>query len=154
MARRGLRQEEHRLEIHVDDRIPVGLGEIDGVVAANRARVVDEDVQATEFSNDFGDHGGVIGFRPEIRLDPHTPTPQRLYCGKGFGRVAAPDGRDIGARTRQRFGDGATDSSVRACDGGNAPAQIEAVIHRSTFIGTQATSLYSWFSPPIAQMKL
>ena len=135
-------------------RVPVGLGEIDGVVAANRACVVDENVQATELSNDFADHGGVIGFRTEIRLDPHTPTTQRFYCGEGFGRVAAADCRDIRAGTRQRFGDGATNARIRASDGGNAPAQIEAVIHRSTFIGTQATSLYSWFSPPIAQMKL
>ena len=33
-------------------RVPVGLGEIDGVVAADRAGVVDENVQAAEFSDD------------------------------------------------------------------------------------------------------
>ncbi len=34
------------------------------------------------------------------------------------------------------------------------PTKLELFAHRKTFMGTQATSLYSWFSPPMAQMKL
>ena len=44
-AGEGLGEEEHRLEVHVDHVVPVGLGEVDGVGAADDAGVVDEDVE-------------------------------------------------------------------------------------------------------------
>ena len=64
------------------------------------------------------------------------------------------DGRDVSAGAGQCLGDGTPQPGVGAGDGRDAATQVEARVHRSTFIGTQATSLYSWFSPPIAQMKL
>jgi hypothetical protein len=40
----GLGEEEHRLQVDVDDVVPVLLAELDGVFAADDAGVVDQDV--------------------------------------------------------------------------------------------------------------
>ena len=80
---------------------------------------------------------------------------RRSLGSSGIGISSAAIGASTSdAASSQRFGDAAADARIRARDRGDAARQIERVAHLSTFIGTQATSLYSWFSPPIAQMKL
>src|SRR5690242_4427088 len=101
----------------------------------------------------------MVGPGAEVRLDPVAPAAERLDRCERFGRVAAPDAGHVRTGGGQRLRDAATDAGVRARDRGDAAPEsekrtIEGIAHFSTFIGTQATSLYSWFSPPIAQMKL
>jgi hypothetical protein len=51
-----LAQEEQALEVGVDHRVPVGLGELDRIGAADDAGVVDEDVEAAELGERAVDH--------------------------------------------------------------------------------------------------
>ena len=44
----GLARERNRLQVDVDHFVPVGLGEVDCVRAADDAGVVDQDVERTE----------------------------------------------------------------------------------------------------------
>ena len=52
MATDALAEEEQRLEIGVHHRVPIVLGEIDRIGAANDPGIVDEDVDAPE----LGEH--------------------------------------------------------------------------------------------------
>jgi hypothetical protein len=45
VLRRGLAEEEHRLEVGVDHRIPIGLAEGDRIFAADDPGVVDQDIE-------------------------------------------------------------------------------------------------------------
>src|SRR3954451_6138463 len=53
---KGLRQEEHALEINVGDVIPILLGEFQRIAAADNARVVDQNVGAAGPYNRFIDN--------------------------------------------------------------------------------------------------
>ena len=48
LPRGGLGQEEGRLEIDVHHRVPVGLGEVERVGAADDAGIVDQDVEPAD----------------------------------------------------------------------------------------------------------
>ena len=159
VARGGLRQEEHRLQVHVEHRIPVGLGEVDGVGAADDAGVVDQDVQPAELAHGFADDARVVGLGAEIGIHPDGAPAQRLDGGERFGGIAAADSATSAPARGERLGNGATEAGVGAGDRRDAARRDRTsdrmlLMSRSTFMGTQATSLYSWFSPPIAQMKL
>ena len=98
------------------------------------------------------------GLLPRSAFTQQAAPAERLDRRQRLRRIAAPDQCQVGAGRGQRFGDRPAQAGVGAGDRRDAALQIEMAVervaHLSTFIGTQATSLYSWFSPPIAQMKL
>ena len=58
MTRRRLAEEEQRLEIGVHHRIPIRLGEIERVFAADDAGIVHENVEPAKLVDDCVDHFG------------------------------------------------------------------------------------------------
>ena len=56
MSAYRLGEEKRRFEVHVHHGVPVGFGEIDRVIAANNARVVDQDVELTAFVQGLFDY--------------------------------------------------------------------------------------------------
>jgi hypothetical protein len=66
-----------------------------------------------------------------------------------------PIQRDVGARAAERFGDGAPEAGVRTRDRRDAAPQFERWRPSAQHVhGHPGDVLVSWFSPPIAQMKL
>ena len=80
----ALGEEESGFEIGVDHRIPIVLGEIDGIVAADDAGIVHEDVDFTELGDralhDAGDGRG----GGEISFDRDEATAKRFHFRAGF----------------------------------------------------------------------
>jgi hypothetical protein len=93
----GLGEEEDGLEIGVDHRIPVFLGEVHGVGAADDAGIVDEDVGAAEGADGFGDDARDGFDGGEIGRDRNELPPSRLHLLASLGRRRAADGGDVGA---------------------------------------------------------
>jgi len=87
-----------------------------------------------------------------------TVRPATIADAARLGELREAMFRELGRHpdpSAPSFRDRATEAGVRTRDGRDAARKVETThLQRSTFMGTQATSLYSWFSPPIAQMKL
>ena len=136
-AGEGLGEEEHRLEVHVDHVVPVGLGEVDGVGAADDAGVVDEDVERPGPAELARRHGGVVEGEGEAlaRQALGGDQRQRLLDRRAPGRD------HVRARPRQPERDRLADAGVGAGDERPPAVEAEGVGHRRASIATISTSL-------------
>ena len=160
MAAGGLRQEEDGLQVDVDHRVPVVLGEVERIGAADDAGIVDEDVEAAERLRWSQSTIALTGsMRGEIGLDRMEAAPPRRFDQRlGLVHRRAADGDD----RRRRPAASATamrlaDAGIGAGDDGDAAGKIEGIrhdAHLSIRNGERSMSVKSWLSPPIAQMKL
>ena len=125
-AGEGLGEEEDGLEVDVDHRVPVGLGEVDGVGAADDAGVVDEDVEGAERQERLRRLGG--GVEGEGEAGGLQALGGDEVEGRGDGRAAGGD--DLGAGAGEAEGDGLADAGVGAGDEGAAAVEAEGVGHR------------------------
>ncbi len=98
--------EEHTFEIGVDDRVPIGLGEVgqraegDGHAVRAHARVVEGDVDAAEQLQCLRHHRGHVGFVAHVAADVCGLAAARLDLGHGLLRCGdAPGRRDEDPRT-------------------------------------------------------
>ena len=127
VPRECLGQEEHALEVHVQHQVVVGLGDVDEVGAPFHPRVVDQDVDAAELADCFGNHPPVVIHLADVTGDQH-----RVFAAGGldlreraFGAVAgkAIFHRHRGALARQPQCDRAADSLCGAGDQRNLAMQ-------------------------------
>ncbi len=118
MAHRGLGGGEGALEVHPDDRVPVGLGHApDGGVAGD-AGVVDHDVETTEQLDGLGHHAGRA-------LDVgHVLVVGRRRAATGFDQVHGQIGGAALAVARLA---GQRHAEVVHQDGGALLGQLEGV---------------------------
>jgi hypothetical protein len=77
----GLAEEEHGLQIGVHHRVPVVLGEVDAVGAADDAGVVDQDVDLAERGDGLVDHALDRLDRAEVGLDRQELAAGGLHQG-------------------------------------------------------------------------
>ncbi|MDT4843611.1 hypothetical protein FQZ97_775450 [compost metagenome] len=120
-----------RHEIGLQD-LAQGLGgQLVQRLAAALAHVVDQDVQATAFSQDTGDGGGGGGFVGHVERECVSETAARLSSGAGFfhGHVEAVSVAaiepDLGPVGGERTGHGQAQATAGAGDQGHAALQGE-----------------------------
>ena len=124
-----LGQEEGGLQVDVHHLVPVLLGEVERVGAADDAGVVDQDVDAAERLHAAGTRRRAIGsVRGQVGLDRQEAAARApATCALGLGRRRAADGDDVGAGLRQRDGDALAEAGVGAGDEGDLAGEIEEV---------------------------
>ncbi len=160
LPRRRLRQEEHRLQVHRDHLVPVALGELERVGAADDAGVVHQDVDAPERRGGAGDHvlrrGGA-----QVRRDVMEPPPHPFHRPRRRVGRHDVDADDIAPGLRQGEHHSLAQPGVAAAHHGDPSAEVEHVpcsllpgAQRSAATGAGSMSSKVWFSPAMPQMKL
>jgi hypothetical protein len=127
---RRLAQEEGRLQIEVDNSIPVGLGEVDRIGSADHAGIVHQHIEAAELLQGFADDARNGFQRSEIRLHEGESPSERLHFGGGVVGVRAADRSDVGAGFGQSQRDALAEAFVRTGDHGDLALQAEGIAHR------------------------
>ncbi|GAA2727477.1 hypothetical protein GCM10010439_33540 [Actinocorallia aurantiaca] len=118
------------LEVHADDVVPVGLGQVEQHLVAQHARVVDHDVQRAEGVDGGGDEP--LAQRPVADVAGHRDGLAALGLDLGddpLGRRAHVVDDDVRALRGQREGLGAAEPGARAGDDGGAARQGEVCVH-------------------------
>jgi hypothetical protein len=110
--------------------IPVVLGELQRVGAADDAGVVDQDVEPAAPLFDLPDDTRDRRQRGQIRTDGDRRASERRDPRGGIVHRRATHKRDIGARRSERHGDRLPEPGVRARHDGDASAEVERVRHR------------------------
>ena len=146
--REGLGQQEDGLEVDVHHVVPIGLGIIHAVGAADDAGVVDEDVERAE----RGDLGGDVRGGGKVHEDGLSGAARGLDLRDGLVTGAATGGEDMGAGLGQTHGDGLTDAGVGTGDEG--ALAVDAKVHLRSPMATWSISVKSTLSPAIAQQKV
>ena len=132
-----LAEEEGGLEVGVDHRVPILLGKVDAVGAADDAGIIDEDVEAAELLQRLVDHalhrfdGGEVG-GDDLRLAAERADLLHRFLG---GRAA--DGGDVGAGGGERQRDRLADAGIGAGDDRGLAGKIKGGGHagRAFLIG-------------------
>jgi hypothetical protein len=137
----GLRPEEDRLQVDVEDAVPVLLGHVPERRAALDARVVDEHVEPAErrgaLRHEAADLRDLADVRPdEVRAPPHRPDLRGDAARRLGAAVVVHD--DVGALAREPQRDGATDAAAAPRDEGRLALEPH---------GGQWTSLKPIFGP-------
>ncbi len=144
----GLGQEEDDLQVGVHHRVPIGLGELDAVGAADDAGVVDQDVDLAEGGDGLVDHALDRFDRAEVGLDRQELATRGFDQGLGFGRRAAAGGGDVGAGLGQRHGHGLSKTGVGAGDEGDLAFETERIGHGACFLIKILSSRTAWKADP------
>jgi hypothetical protein len=144
-------QLEDAVQVDRHHPAPVLQGQLDRRPAVDRPRVVHQDVHL----------GQPAQLAPDpVRVGQVEPPPGGPAAGgqdrgldlvQRFGPAAVHD--HVGAGRGQPDGDRGADPGRGAGHQRGPPGQVEqgGGVHRNCSTGTTSTSVYSWFSPPIAQ---
>jgi len=128
LFRRGLAHEEQGLEVEVDHVVPVGLGEVDGVGAADDAGVVHQDVDVAVGRQRAGDDPGHRLRRDEVGGEPGETPARGLHRRPGFrGVLRRTHAVDVGAGLREADGNPLAQPSARAGDYRRRAGQFERI---------------------------
>jgi hypothetical protein len=122
----GLAHQVRALEMNADDGVPVLLGELEQQVVPRHARVVDQDVQATEPPDDRVDGALDAVCVAHVRTDADRVRRDLrgdLGRGRGCGRLVEVQQGDLRAVRRQPACRGGADPSCCAGDQCHAPVQ-------------------------------
>ncbi len=136
-------------------RVPIGLGEVDEIGAADDAGIVDEDVRRAEALGQFPQHRREVPAGLEIADDLVEAHALRLHRGAGLRHGARAEADDVGAGLGERRRQRPADAGARAGDQRDLAGEVEQAgdAHLSSPIGTKSMSAKDWLSPAIAQMK-
>ena len=126
-----LAEEEQALEVGIDHRVPVVLGEVDRVGAADDAGVVDEDVDVPapgdRLLHQARDAGGVA----EVAAQVEEAAAAGAHVIDGVFRLGLVDADDVGAGFGERQRDRLADAGVSAGDDRHLAGEIEERAHAS-----------------------
>ncbi|MCY1169227.1 hypothetical protein D9M73_92470 [compost metagenome] len=128
---RRLAQEEHRFEIGVDHRIPIVLGKIDRIGAADDAGIVDENIETAELIHSLIHNPLHRLDRGEIGGNDFGAAPQRADLRHRVLSRCPPDTGHIRASRRQRYRNRLADAGIGPGDDGNLAGEIEGIGHVS-----------------------
>ncbi|VXD01966.1 hypothetical protein SPHINGOAX6_71207 [Sphingomonas sp. AX6] len=122
-----LAEEEHGFEVGIDHRVPVFLGKLDRIGAADDPGIVDQDVDPAKLVHSLV-HNPVHRLNGgQVSRDDLRPASERAHLVGGLGRRRAADQRDIRARLCECQRDALADAGVRTGDDRNAACEIEGV---------------------------
>ncbi len=92
-AAHGLGDEEQPLEVDVHDLVPVGLGDLEGVVVEPHAGVVDQHVDSAVLGLDGGDRRVDRGLVGHVELDGRRRAATGGHLGEQVRHVVGLSGR-------------------------------------------------------------
>ncbi|MCY1297236.1 hypothetical protein D9M70_466690 [compost metagenome] len=121
----GLRQQKGRLQVDVEHTVPVFLGIVEQVGAANDAGIVDEDVDAAEGGHDVADRRRRVERPGEIDGQFVKANTRLSYqrCRLRHGRRT--EGGDIGAGPRECQGHALAEAGAGAGDEGGLACEVK-----------------------------
>jgi len=121
MCRIAARAEEVPEDVGFERPLELLVGDVlDGRLVLLKRRVVDENIQPSEFGNGFLDGADAEGRLPNVTRDQNTPRPFMLDRGSGLDRIAlfrlgVHDG-DIGPFACKKYSDRTANSRIATGD--------------------------------------
>ena len=115
----GLGDEEHALEVHVKNEVEVLLGDVPKISVALESSVVDEEIDAAELLDGFGDDVLSFGNFADVALNGNTSYSELIYVADGVVStllVRAETDGDIRPFLGEAQRDAPSDALVSTCD--------------------------------------